>query len=362
MSTALITGFPGFLAKNIIQELRKQTVFTTIYVLVLPDQLEKAKEMIQEIYRDGFLNQRIVIVEGDITIRNAGIEVELFEQLRNEVEYVWHLAAIYDLAVPQEVAWKVNVLGTGMFNDFVLQFPQIKRYLYFSTAYVAGKREGNLLETELIKPNGFKNHYEETKYEAEVLVEKLKEKIPVTIIRPGIVAGHSQTGETVKFDGPYFLMNMISNLRKLPFLPYLGKSHAFINIVPSDYVTKASIYCSFSDDAVGKTVHLTDPKPYPVEEVYRAMVKEITGKYPKGRIPLSIAKASISIYPIRKKLQVEQETLDYLRWNASFDTTVAEKILFKADITCPNFLDGIPAMIRFYNEHKRNQAFHITIK
>ena len=122
---------------------------------------------------------------------------------------MWHLAAVYDLAVPKDIAWKVNVHGTDTFNQVVVQFPHLKRYMYFSTAYVAGKREGKLLETELIRPSGFKNHYEETKFEAELLVENLKEKIPVTIIRPGIVRGNSKTGETIKFDGPYFFINMI---------------------------------------------------------------------------------------------------------------------------------------------------------
>ena len=360
LASALITGFPGFLAKNIIKELKQQKVYTKIYVLVLPLQTGLAEKMIAEIYQDQ--HQSIEIVEGDITLPDAGIDKVTLEQLFDEVEYIWHLAAIYDLAVPKEIAWRVNVHGTEMFNRVVTQFSKLKRYTYFSTAYVAGLREGKLLETELIRPDGFKNHYEETKFEAEILVEKLKETIPVTIIRPGIVRGHSETGVTIKFDGPYFFVNMISNSRKLPFLPYLGKSTACINVVPSDYITKAAIYCSHSKEAIGKTLHLTDPNPYPVEEVYRAFVKEVTGKYPKGRLPLAIAKSAVALYPIRKYLQVEKETLDYLTWNATFDTTTAETILSKGNITCPDFIQTVPTMIAFYNNHKNDPSFHIPIK
>ena len=75
-----------------------------------------------------------------------------------------------------EIAWEVNVEGTRQVIEFVRNHPSIERYMYFSTAYVAGKREGMLLETELIRPNAFKNHYEETKFEAELLVEELKER------------------------------------------------------------------------------------------------------------------------------------------------------------------------------------------
>ena len=39
---------------------------------------------------------------------------EKFIEIKEEVEYVWHLAAIYDLAVPQDIAQKINVKGTEM--------------------------------------------------------------------------------------------------------------------------------------------------------------------------------------------------------------------------------------------------------
>ncbi len=360
MAIGLFTGFPGFLASNIIKELRLQKKLSKIYVLVLPSELTKAKEVIAEIGKD---NQDIPIIpiEGDITLPNVGLTEETINRLQ-EVEYIWHLAAIYDLAVPRDIAWKVNVLGTDRLNQLVLQLQNIKRYVYFSTAYVAGIREGMLLETELIKPTAFKNFYEETKYEAEVLVERLKESLPITIIRPGIVRGDSKTGETIKFDGPYFFINMITNLKRLPFIPYLGRSTSFINVVPCDYITRATIFCSFSEKAVGKTVHLTDPNPYPVEEVYRAFVKEVTGRYPKGRLPLGLAKAAVSIYPIRKLLQVEKETIDYVTWNSTFDTTVAQSILREGGIECPDFLQSVPSMISFYNKHKDDKSYHIPIK
>lgn len=63
--------------------------------------------------------------------------------------------------------------------------------MYFSTAYVSGNRTGLIRETELQMGQQFKNHYEETKYKAEVLVQELKD-VPYTIIRPGITVGNSK--------------------------------------------------------------------------------------------------------------------------------------------------------------------------
>ncbi|MBK3495351.1 SDR family oxidoreductase [Viridibacillus sp. YIM B01967] len=361
MTTGFFTGFPGFIASQIIRTAFNQGKYDKVYAVVLITEKERAEAEAERILRD-FPDKEIGIIVGDITLTNLAINDDRLERLLNDVDVVWHLAAIYDLAVPKDVAWRVNVQGTKMVNAVVSKMKNLKRYMYFSTAYVAGTREGILLETELIRPKTFKNFYEETKYEAEILVDQLKSTIPITIIRPGIVRGNSQTGETVKFDGPYFFLNMIDRLKRFPFIPYIGQSKARLNVVPIDYITDGVVYLSVLEAAIGQTVHLTDPNPHPVQEVYRAMVHEVTGHKPRGRIPISLARKSMSILPVRKALGVEYETLDYLTWSAVFDTTVAKQLLAGSSIECADFIQSMPAMIEFYDEHKSNKTFHIQIK
>lgn len=159
------------------------------------------------------------IIVGDITLSCLGIEDRDIISFKNQNITMWHLAAIYDLAVKEEIAWKVNVEGTKMVCAFVRDHLEIEQLIYFSTAYVAGRREGTLLETELV--------------------------------RPGIARGHSLSGKTIKFDGPYFFMNMIDRLKWLPFIPYVGKSDAHINVVPIDYIIDATIYLASNKNSAG---------------------------------------------------------------------------------------------------------------
>ena len=361
MSVHFFTGFPGFITSQLIRELFRKKSTSEAIVLVLQTEWEKSKQEAEKILEE-FPNCTIQLIEGDITYNHLKIEENQLNELKEKINVFWHLAAIYDLAVPKEIAWKVNVEGTRMVRDFLLTLPNLERFMYFSTAYVAGMREGNLLETELIRPKHFKNYYEETKFEAELLIEEIKENIPLTIIRPGIVRGHSETGETIKFDGPYFFLNMIDRLKWLPFIPYIGQSSSTINVVPIDYILNACTFLWNEDEAAGKTLHLTDPKPHPVQEVYRMMVKGMTGKFPKGKIPLSLTKIFMRMKSARRLLGVEKETLDYLTWNASFDCRQAHQLLVKGGITCPEFIATLPSMIKFYNEHKGNQQYHIEIK
>ncbi|WP_079508198.1 SDR family oxidoreductase [Mesobacillus jeotgali] len=357
------TGFPGFISNQLIREVfRRNTGQGTVYVLVLPNMIEKAESERAKIIKDINLEEnQFEIITGDITVSGLGIDQQVNARLGAKITHIFHLAAIYDLAVPREIAYRVNVEGTRNVNDWATTLKNIQRYTYFSTAFVAGKREGILYEDELIKPPGFKNFYEETKYEAEVLVESVKSEIPVTIIRPGIVKGHSKTGETIKFDGPYFIMNFIDRLGFMPFLPTLGKGDTVVNLVPVDYIIEATTYLTFADIGAGKTYHLTDPNPYKVSELYEMMMLELLKKQPKGSVPLSLAKAGLNFRGLRRYLGVEKEALDYFTWRGTFDSSQAQDDLKGSGIVCPDFKEGIAVMAAFYRENKHKPHYQINI-
>ncbi len=355
------TGFPGFIASRLIKEMIKADPdFDSAYLLALPSFQSKGEQEAEKLTNEMDIPRHSLrVITGDITKPGLAIGQKIASEA---ITHVFHLAAIYDLAVPKDLAYNVNVTGTKNVNEWVKQLPSLKRYVYFSTAYVAGTREGRLFETELERPPAFKNFYEETKYEAEVLVEQLKSEVPVTIIRPGIVKGHSTTGETVKFDGPYFILNTIHAVRFLPIIPYIGRSKTTINLVPVDFIIKGVAYLSLSDKGEGKTYHLTDPNPYTSTEVYEMLVEEMVKKKPKGTVPISLCNRALAFKPIRKFLHTEQETTDYFTWKGEFDCSLATADLAEAGIRCPDFKDGVPAMVDFYMKNRENKQYQVEIR
>ncbi|SHG70372.1 SDR family oxidoreductase [Ornithinibacillus halophilus] len=352
MNTNLfLTGYPGFLASSLIEQLlhdhHKQ--IDHIYLLVLPNMRHKATEELKKTANDP---SKFTVVTGDITQQGLGIETSMNQELQNKITHVFHLAAIYDLAVPKDIAYQVNVLGTNNVNTWVKELPNLQRYIYFSTAYVSGKREGKIYEHELEMGQSFKNHYEQTKYMAEVLVEEMKDKVPTTIIRPGVVKGHSKTGYTIKFDGLYFMLNMLDKLRFLPFVPYIGDGEAEGNFVPADYVLQATSYLSIDPIGEGKTYHLTDPKPYKMWELQKMLTEHYLGTTPKGKIPLDFARTPLRWRPIRKWLQAEPEAMDYFTTTSSYDCSQTVKDLEGSGITCPDLKDTLKPMVYFYRKYK----------
>ncbi len=187
-----VTGFPGFIASRLVEKLAGPE--TQFFLLVQSEFVEKAMAEVEDIAEaTGTPLECFVLVEGDITLPSLGVPDADLEAMQHEVTDVFHLAAVYDLAVDKDLAFRVNFEGTKNVNDFVQTIRPLRRYNYVSTCYVAGKRDGLILEKELEHKAGFRNFYEETKYLAELEVERLKPTLPVTIFRPSVVVGDSQT-------------------------------------------------------------------------------------------------------------------------------------------------------------------------
>ncbi|MCF6095047.1 SDR family oxidoreductase [Microaerobacter geothermalis] len=356
------TGFPGFIASRLIQSIIDKNEDATFHLLVHPSQIRRAASKIHNLTGEHSGKQeQFILHSGDIRQENLGLEDPVIKSLRKSITYVFHLAAIYDLAVPKNMAYEVNVKGTHHVNLFVKQMDHLKRYVYFSTAYVSGNRTGRIMEEELDRNQSFKNHYESTKFEAEKLVQDLREEQPTTIIRPGIVIGDSKTGETAKFDGPYFIMRFFDRFRHFP-IPYIGRGEVPINLVPVDYVIESTIYLAHSEKGVNKTYHLADPSPYKVREVYQWMCQELLNKSPIGLIPKSFVYGFLSIPFIRQWVKVEKETLDYFDCFAQYDTAQTEADLEGSGIHCPDLRDYISKIVSYYQEHRNDPEKMIPVR
>ena len=165
MGALFFTGFPGFIGKRLIKALVKEFDYERVYLLVEPRMLERARREIEN------FDNRFEIIPGDITQENLGIK----KDIKSEITHLFHLAAIYDLTVPFDPAYRVNVEGTKNVVEFAKKLRGLEKFVYFSTAYVSGARRGTIYEDELDKKQSFKNHYEHTKFLAELIVQKNKD-------------------------------------------------------------------------------------------------------------------------------------------------------------------------------------------
>lgn len=348
--TFFITGFPGFIANRLVERLAKTE--TKFILLVQPALLERAREELAQIAnRSSRELADFRVVSGDISLVNLGLS-EVDQQLvRSETTRVFHLAAIYDLAVTRDLAVKINVEGTKNVNNFLRSFAHLRHYHHVSTCYVAGKRQGRILETELTHNSGFRNHYEESKYLAELEVDNLKSELPITIHRPAVVCGDSITGETVKYDGVYYLIFYLLLWPGGLSLLNIGNHEVCLNLVPVDYVVEAMVALAFENHAIGKTVQIADPRPLTTNQLFNSIAKSINGKTSKITVPPSWVQFFLMLPPSPKITGLPHHGVPYFFVKQTYDTTLADRLLAPHGIQCPPFESYVKQIVEFAEAH-----------
>lgn len=354
MPQVFITGFPGFLASRLM--IRLTDLFTSYHFICLVQekfitQAEKLRSDLITLYPR--LDGRIDLITGDITLPDAGLAPETLNRLLSSVEDVWHLAAIYDLAIPREPAYKVNVEGTRLMVALASRMKNLKHLFYISTAYVSGKRTGTIYEEELTAGQTFRNFYEETKYLAEVEIRKVRHDLPVTIFRPGIIVGHSETGETQKFDGPYYVIQVMDRLPKGFLMTLLGSGSHTVNLVPVDYCLGAMAWLATRAACTGKVYHLTDPAPLTQREIARSFSDALGKNLRFLSVPSWLAKGVLGIKPISRLAGLPSVLVDYFDHAHQYDCSNTLADLEGSGIRCPSFSAVAPVLVRFYLEKKK---------
>ena len=348
--TFFITGFPGFIAGRLLKRLAAQGA--RLILLVQPALVDKARSEIDALARAvGSSTEQFSIVEGDISQPNLGLATEDLAMTRASATRVFHLAAIYDLAVSRDLAMRINVEGTRNVNAFVRGLPHLRHYHHVSTCYVAGKREGRIFETELTHNAGFRNFYEESKYLAELEVEALKSELPVTIHRPAVVCGDSRTGETAKYDGVYFLIHYLLKWPSGLSLLNIGNHEVSLNLVPIDFVVEAMAALAFDDAAIGKTVQLADPMPLTTNQLFNAIATSIGDRRSKITVPRSWVYFFLMLPPSPRITGLPHHAVPYFFVKQTYESIEAQNLLVPHNIRCPPFKSYVDTIVDYAAKH-----------
>lgn len=197
--------------------------------------------------------RRVEIINGDIIYKNLGIEKNVIHSLFKKIDQVYHCAAITGFRLPLKNARLVNVSGTRNVMDFAKNCRKLNKVHYISTTFLLGNRKHVLRERDLDIGQGFNNSYEESKFEAEVLVNRYRKYgLNVYIYRPSIIVGHSKTGRIANFKLFFETLKLFSVgiYKKIPV--DLKVEH---NLIPVDIAARA--ICIISQrESKGETYHI----------------------------------------------------------------------------------------------------------
>ena len=282
-----ITGARGFLGRNLLRAAARKFPRASFVLLA---RSEKAAEDLREKFK-WLGRDRLRVVHGDIVQPGLGLSTDDLAIL-DSVNEVWHLAASTSFDDREMAAiYEGNVIGTQNVLATARNLQKLDRFVYVSTAYVAGTNPGPISEDEMPAQIGFRNAYEATKWEAEQTVRQ--SELPFVIFRPSIIMGDSWTydpqGERRMIYG-YMLGIYYSVLREckrrhIDFdsnwlsgktmdmdLRLLGSVRATKNFVCIDDVVDSMLHV-LDTPCIARSYHLTSARPIEGMALWRCVEK-----------------------------------------------------------------------------------------
>lgn len=359
-----VTGATGFIGKRLVKTLlaRRGAV---VHFLLRKESEAKVAELREYWGADA---RHAIPVYGDLTAKKLGVAAEQVKSLKGQVDHVFHLAAVYDLAADEESQVQVNVEGTRNAVAFA-QAIDAGHFHHVSSIAAAGLYEGVFREDMFDEAEGLDHPYFMTKHESEKIV-RTECKRPWTVYRPAMVVGDSATGEMDKIDGPYYFFKLIQRMRQIlpPWMPAIGLEGGRVNIVPVDFVVSALDHIAHLKETElrGRCFHLVDPVGYRVGDVLDIFSR--AAHAPKmnlfvnaallGFIPKSVKKGLMALAPVRrvrnavmKDLGLPEDMLTFVNYPTRFDCRDTLAALKGSGIACPRLPDYAWRLWDYWERH-----------
>src|SRR5437773_6744459 len=107
---SLVTAFPAFTARRLVERLLAKTADDRVYVLARDKFRDAANEFLSSLPPSSAARARIV--EGDVADMDLGLPGGDYKALAAEITAIHHTAAVYYLGAKRELVERVNVDGT----------------------------------------------------------------------------------------------------------------------------------------------------------------------------------------------------------------------------------------------------------
>ena len=283
-----MTGATGMLGSELLFEIVKQHLncLDQLQLFVLGRANDSTPpQRIQDLFTSGgldymqlspdagilkHLRNAIIPIVFDFSNEEPGLAGEDLSQLRNgQIDFFFHVGSLTDLRHDSAVQAQLensNISGTNRLLR-LLDRLDVARLAYVGTAYVCGSNAGDIHPTDVDLHQKFRNPYEKTKLQAEILFREYayRRNTKCYIFRPSTIAGRlleNPIGYTRNFEvfygwAAWFLkqkskrFGSLADLLEQPIemnIRLRVNPKGGLNIVPVDYVAKMLIALTCEDN------------------------------------------------------------------------------------------------------------------
>jgi nucleoside-diphosphate-sugar epimerase len=240
--TCFVTGATGLLGGEVAARLLAAPNVERVYALARLSAASVAS-------RQTRLPLSAIPVPGDLHVDGLGLAPTLRAKLAREVTTVVHLAANTSFSQSLDDARATNRDGTRRLLELSVDWPNASRWVYVSTAFVAGLRTGPIAEDACASVE-WANAYEQSKAEAETLVRAAR--TDWAIARPATIVCDDLAGRITQ-------MNAVHRALRLYFgglaamLP--GTDRSMVDVVIAAYAARGIARLALAPGVERNTFH-----------------------------------------------------------------------------------------------------------
>lgn len=255
----LITGATGLLGScTAVELLENYRDIELLFLVRATNEKAGLERLRQSLGKAGAQVKTLTTLnEGQVICGDLGSVANSADDSRlKKITHVFNCAAITAFSQRPSIR-KVNVDDTLAFAQMVAKLPSIKRFLYVGTAMICGNSPNCVIHED--KYPAKTSHfvpYTESKAEVELLLQEALGEIPVVIVRPSIVVGHSRLG-CKPSTSIFWVFRMLYQAWRSPFpLDYK------IDVLPADYVAKAITFLGLKENLSFLRYHISASSDY----------------------------------------------------------------------------------------------------
>lgn len=323
--TIAVTGATGFLGSSLVAALLHQQHSVRIL----------ARDARHARHRFG---EAVTIIQGEIT------DVEQVQQAVNGAAIIYHLAGrLYHPAAPAALYQQTHVEGTRALLRACQGQQRLQRLVYVSTTGVFGVTDATPVAEDA--PFAPTNAYEATKLMGELLALKAcqENRLPVTIVRPGLVYG----------PGDLHLLGFFASIQKGLFRVIAGGKAALHPVYIDDLIA-ALLLCAERPQAAGRSYNIAGAHPVTVRALAATIAQALDRRLPAGNIPLWLANLAADVFAVVPGMQGERAPLtrsrvQFLTNSRAYDISRARAELHYTPLVALE--DGIKRTVDWYYTH-----------
>ncbi|MEV7175438.1 SDR family oxidoreductase [Kitasatospora sp. NPDC093679] len=273
--------------------------------------------------------ERLTTVATDIT--RPGLALPAADEHRLEgVRDVVNLAARYAFGLTRDEARAANVDGAIHPLHWAAGRPELRRLVHLS-GYRVGRNTGQhhpLPAADADRLYRELGAYEASKTEGDIAVRTLAPRlgVPLTVVNPGAVIGHSRTGEAGQYLGLATLVEQLWE-RRLPALA--GTRRTVVPVVAVDHLATFLAEVPHHDREPLHLHTVLDPATPPLPELVALAAERLGLRPPRVVLPVGLVRR----LP-RALTGVDPETLSFLAED-TYDTASAAALARAAGLTHP---------------------------